>query len=105
MDKIFCHFIQNGSLSAELVEAESDAEKKVQEWLQERYAEYQDRLQLMLEAKQISVQEQALISMMHLIQAQGQKTAENVSDSKENQFPLQLLEVDNNECELHTEIN
>lgn len=93
LDKIFCHLTTNGSLVEEGPVLEKDADKKVREWSRERYQEFQDHLFKLIEAEQISLQEQALVSLMHLLQAEGQHPLQKLPEGKEHLFPLDLLEV------------
>ena len=72
---------------------EKDADKKVREWCRERYQEFQDHLFKLIAAEQISLQEQALVSLMHLLQVRGQHPLQKLPDEKKQVFPLDLLEV------------
>nr|CAG4636963.1 EOG090X04ZD [Ceriodaphnia reticulata]SVE72901.1 EOG090X04ZD [Ceriodaphnia reticulata] len=92
LDKIFCHLTTNGSLTEEGPVLEKDADKKVREWSRERYQEFQDHLFKLIAAEQISLQEQALVSLMHLLQVEGQHPLQKLPEGKEHLFPLDLLE-------------
>nr|CAG4650111.1 EOG090X04ZD [Sida crystallina] len=91
LDKIFCHFIQNGSLSSNGPGSEVESEKKVREWLMQRYNEFQEFLLSMISARQISIQEQSLVTLMHMLQIEGQHPINN-DERKEYSFPSKLLE-------------
>lgn len=93
MDKIFCHFIANGSLSEQGPVLETDADKKVREWSRERYQEFQDRLFKLIAAEQISLQELSLVHLMHLFQAEGQHPLSKLPEGREHMFPHEFLEV------------
>nr|CAG4649283.1 EOG090X04ZD [Scapholeberis mucronata]SVE93582.1 EOG090X04ZD [Scapholeberis mucronata] len=92
LDKIFCHLLSNGSLSEHGPPLEQDGAKKVREWTQERYQEFQTSLLELLGTDLISSQEQALISLMHLLQLEGQHPLQKLPEGKESMFPLDLLE-------------
>jgi U3 small nucleolar RNA-associated protein 19 len=76
---------------------ESDAEKQVREWASERYKEFQESLLNMLSAAQVGTQEQALVSLMHLIQVEGKYPISKI-EGKEQYFPLKPLEVIRDFC-------
>nr|SVE91102.1 EOG090X04ZD [Daphnia sinensis] len=92
LDKIFCHFTSNGSLSEVGPPLETEADKTVREWSRERYQEFQDHLFKLIAAEQISLQEQALLTLMHLLQAEGLHPLQKLPEGKEHMFPLDLLE-------------
>nr|SVE75088.1 EOG090X04ZD [Daphnia dolichocephala] len=92
LDKIFCHLVSNGSLSEQGPPLETDTDKTVREWSRERYGEFQERVFKLIAAKQVSLQEQALITLMHLLQAEGQHPIQKLPEGKEHMFPLDLLE-------------
>ncbi|XP_046460715.1 nucleolar complex protein 4 homolog B-like [Daphnia pulex] len=92
LDKIFCHFIANGSLSEQGPVLETDADKKVREWSRERYQEFQDRLFKLIAAEQISLQELSLVHLMHLFQAEGQHPLPKLPEGREHMFPHEFLE-------------
>ena len=71
---------------------ETDAEKQVREWVSERFKEFQESLLNMLSAAQVGTQEQALVSLMHLLQVEGKYPISKI-EGKEQYFPLQPLEV------------
>lgn len=85
--------IANGSLSEQGPVLESDADKKVRQWSRDRYQEFQDRLFKLVAAEQISLQEQALVTLMNLLKAEGQHPLQKLPEGKEHLFPLDLLEV------------
>nr|CAG4641647.1 EOG090X04ZD [Eurycercus lamellatus] len=91
LDKIFCHMITNGMLS-EQGPLDVPSEKKVREWSLERYQEFLDRLFCLISVEQISLQEQALITLMHLLQVEGQHPLKKPSEGKDHMFPLDFLE-------------
>ena len=91
LDKIFCHFISHGYLS-ENTSLKSEAEKEVQKWSLDRYCEFQDRLISFMKAQQAILQEQALVSLMHLLQKEGLNPIQKI-EGKQHQFPLIFLEV------------
>nr|CAG4634749.1 EOG090X04ZD [Alona affinis] len=96
LDKIFCHLISNGLLSDQGPVLETAAEKQVRQWTCERYHEFQDHLfNSIAVAEQTSLQEQCLVSLMHLLQVEGQhslKQAVDKADEKKHRFPLDFLE-------------
>lgn len=92
LDKVFCHYITKGYLQEKGPVTESDADKCLREWSQERYFEFQDRLFSLIAAEQISIQEHSLVALMHLLQTEGLHPLIQV-EGKPNQFPLSLLEV------------
>nr|CAG4647002.1 EOG090X04ZD [Megafenestra aurita]SVE92354.1 EOG090X04ZD [Megafenestra aurita] len=92
LDKIFCHLILNGSLNDQAPVLEQEADKKVREWSIERYQEFQENLFKFTKAEQISLQEQALITVMNLLKAEGQHPLQKLPEGKEHMFPLDLLE-------------
>lgn len=94
LEKVFCHLISSGRLDQAGPPLESAAEKQVREWTRERYLELQDYLLKLVVNEQVSVQEQALLSLMQLLQAEGQHPVKKTHDGKEQHiFPIQLLEV------------
>ena len=92
LDKVFCHYIAHGFLLEKAAGSETDGEKRVREWSRERYVEFQERLLGLMAAEQISVQEQSLVALMHLMEKEGLHPTTKV-EGKPNQFPLDLLEV------------
>ena len=72
---------------------EQDGDKKVREWARERYQEFQSHLFNLVGTDQISSQEQSLVSIMHLLQSEGQHPLQKLPEGKETMFPLDLLEV------------
>nr|CAG4647854.1 EOG090X04ZD [Moina brachiata]SVE92977.1 EOG090X04ZD [Moina brachiata] len=93
LEKVFCHLISSGRLDQAGPPLESPAEKQVREWTRERYLELQDYLLKLVVNEQVSVQEQALLSLMQLLQAEGQHPVKKTHDGKEQHiFPIQLLE-------------
>lgn len=72
---------------------ETEADKTVREWSRERYQEFQDHALKLIAAEQISLQEQALLTLMHFLQAEGQHPLQKLPEGKEHMFPLDLLEV------------
>ena len=102
LEKVFCHWISNGLLSEKGPVLEAPAEQQVRVWTCERYKEFQERLfTLIAEAEQISLQEQSLITLMHLLQVEGQTdqhTSGQVVEEKKHLFPLTLLEVGLFQC-------
>lgn len=92
LDKIFCHFAANDSLSEKGPVQETEADKKVRTWIRERYQEFQDYLFTLLSAEQVSLQENALVTLMHFLQVEGQYPLSKPSEEK-NSFPSHLLEV------------
>lgn len=87
----------NGSLNDQAPVLEQEADKKVREWSIERYQEFQENLFKFTKAEQISLQEQALITVMNLLKAEGQHPLQKLPEGKEHMFPLDLLEVCNYE--------
>lgn len=93
LEKVFVHLIGAGSLAVTGPPLESAADKQVREWTRERYVELQDFLLKLLASEHVSVQEQALVTLMQLLHAEGQNV-KKLEDGKEQRvFPIQLLEV------------
>nr|CAG4638409.1 EOG090X04ZD [Cyclestheria hislopi] len=91
LDRIFCHLAALDLLSENDNQLESDNEKQVREWSRERYSEFQEHLILLLSTEHITIQEQSLVSLMHLISAEAQNPL-CVTQNKGPYFPLSLLE-------------
>nr|CAG4651775.1 EOG090X04ZD [Triops cancriformis] len=91
LEKVFCHIVKLGHMAGTPTSANNEANPndKLKTWLNERYAESQLALQHQLHQDNPKIQEQALLSLLKILQYEGQYPIQTVQGYY---FPVKFLE-------------